>query len=506
VTCEESLAALCAGMDGEAGREELAEARRHIAGCASCRAEAGRLGKLDALLAAERRRRARWLAAAPVRAGVQFWLGPALAASAAALFAAGLCLERPWKTAPRLAVFAGEVTVNGRPARSDQRLPVGSKVTVGEVGSATLRYRDGTQLALSEKSELTYLGPGRGARSCRLAFGRVLAKVTENAGGLEISSDLGRARVLGTVFELCVSPILAGAAMDTPRTLRLAVARGRVELLLPGQPPARQVIPAGLAAKVIEGLPRVRGCEPLPAAEWQGLLGLDSAPDFADARLPAEKVPAGAWVPRWPGRHGPTPGSRTCARMAYSAELGGGVLLESFVGEARRRAAADGGTWLYDARADRWKQPTAAVGGRWSVTANQGECWDSRRGRFLCLRSDGPDGTVRISSRLPEDRGLQPIDLRSSGAPGARDYFAADYSPKADAVLLYGGAGGNSETWAYRCAADAWERLSPANNPPPRERHALYYDPSADLFVIYGGEGPGGVYDDVWVFRLPGAP
>jgi hypothetical protein len=232
------------------------------------------------------------------------------------------------------------------------------------------------------------------------------------------------------------------------------------------------------------------------------MLGLDRAPDFTDAKISAERVPAGAWVPRWPGRNGPTPGSRTGVRMAYSAELGGGVLLESFVGEARRRAAADGGTWLYDARADRWKQLTAAVGGRWSVTANQGECWDSRRGRFLCLRSDRPDGKVRISSRLPEGRGLQPIDLRTSEAPGARDYFAMDYSPRADAVLLYGGGGADSETWAYRCEENRWEQLDPPNNPPPRTRHALYYDPSVDLFVTYGGDGPARAHDDVWVFRL----
>jgi hypothetical protein len=131
-------------------------------------------------------------------------------------------------------------------------------------------------------------------------------------------------------------------------------------------------------------------------------------------------------------------------------------------------------------------------------------CWDSRRGRILLLRcparADSADTPVQMWSYIPATNAWS--DLKPANLPGNRDHGALDYSIRADAVLLYGGGGANNETWAFRCGENRWEQLDPANNPPPRTRHALYYDPAADLFVAYGGDGPGGIRDDVWVFRL----
>jgi hypothetical protein len=459
VSCEEHLAAFCAGLDGSASRSERAEARRHVAGCASCRAESERLAELHELLEAERRRRADWLGgpAEPARppAGLS-WLAPTLVAAAAALFATGLSLEKPWRELPRLAVLAGDAAVDGRPAHSGQRLPVGTAVTVGQRGSATVHYSDGSWLRIEEQSELLVAGEVRGRRCLQLGFGRVLVEIPADARPVVIASDLGGVRAAGAVFELSVSPIYTGAARATPSSLRLAVARGKADLEQAGTG-NRWAIPAGLSARSILGTSSIETPQPLLAAEWQRMLKLDAAPAFADNTLAAEKVPPGVWVPRWPGRNGPTPGSHAGARMVVSRELAGCVLSGG--------RFTDGG-WCYDARADRWR----------SLTGSQ----------------------VR-----PPEAGDGPKAPGTPQPPAGHQGTAMAYSPKADAVLLFGGGDrAGSETWVYRPREGRWQQLAPANNPPPRKRHALCYDPAADLFVTCGGEGPGGTLDDVWVFRL----
>ncbi len=478
MNCEERLAAFCSMLDGQGSRAERSEARRHVAECASCRAEAERLGHLHELLADERRRRAGWLApgespAAPSLAeqaasrAVQpssVWPGIAIAAACAALWILGLALERPWRALPRLAVLAGDVAVNGRPARNEQLLPVGSELAVGESGSATLRYGDGAWLRLGARGRLQVSGGGRTARSLRLEFGQMQAELAEDMRAVELTSDLGGVRAAGAVFELSISPILEGAALDTPRTLRVAVARGEVRFTLPeARGGGVLVVPSGLSLRRIEGLRRPETPRPLLAAEWQRMLGFKSAPVFADNTLPADKVPAGVWVPRWPGRNGPTPGSRAGVGLYWSQKLGGLALSDG--------ADRSGETWCYDARADRWR----SVSGVASVAEGEGG-------------EDGGAGRIRL--------------LQAAGPPASREGAALAYSPKADAVVLVGGRGGENETWVYRCAEGRWTRLSPENNLPPRMRHGLGYDPAADLFVAYGGEGPGGILDDVWVFRL----
>jgi len=532
VICEEHLAAYCAGLDGLPPRRERAEARRHFDGCASCRAEAERLGQLHDLLDAERVRRAGWLGGQSVAAagkprGGGWRLATLLAAAAAALLTAGLLLERPWRSLPSVAVIVGEASVDGRPARTGQVLRVGSSVAVPAGSSVNLHYADGTWLALSGAGKLRVGGGPGGGRDLDLDVGQILVRIPADAPAVGIDCDLGRVRAEASAFEMALTAILEGAAIDTPRTLRLAVAEGTAALDLPmARGGERVIVPAGLSVVRIEGLDRVETPKPLLSAEWQRLRKDNRVPAFADSELPAEKVPPGAWVPRWPGRRGPVPGSRSPARMLYVPELGGGLLPGG--GDELDPA------WCYEARADRWRMLAAkdraprlpAAGASeagpwifWHSVPDRGlrslplktppfrrdggeaaMCWDARRERVLLLRWPGEGAPAETWSCLGS--GGTWVNLRTAPVPACRGQGAMDYSPRADAVLFSGGLGTESETWTYRCGANRWERLAPAANPPPRRRHALYYDPQADLFVTYGGEGPGGTRDDVWVFRL----
>ncbi len=385
-----------------------------------------------------------------------------LTAAALGLFGAGLWLAKPWSSRPRVAAFSGEVLLGEKPAEIGRVIDVGAVLRVKAAdGSVTITYEDdGTILTLSGKTRLVYLGRSNRARCFTLTRGEVRVKAPEESAALRIESELGTVSAKGATFELFAAPMPVGAAIDTPRVLRLVVGAGWARFRVAGEGGAAETIPAGVAARIMEGQSRVllgsrRGSggkrqDGLFAVEWQRMIG--RVPQFANAELPAGEVPPGVWVPRRPGRNGAVPGSRTRVKMLYVPLLGGVLSADG---------GSDEGSWCYDARRDSWK------------------------------RQDPP------AVRVEETAGRKPPSLPSDcrAAPVA-------HSPKANAFLLYGRVGEGAETWVYRNAEKRWRRLSPRANPPPRTRHALYYDPSADLFVLYGGDAGGRAYDDVWVFRL----
>jgi hypothetical protein len=594
VNCEEALAVLCASLDGEAARKELAAARRHLAGCESCRAEFAIIRRTENLLTAERERREVW-GAGPRRARrVLGWTAIA-AAAALLLAAAGTLWLRGDPNLPGVTAVRGEVLLGERPAQVGDSPGEGESLVARGRGSAlVVEYEDGTALTLGGDSELICVRAHASGRSYRLKRGRVLAEVTPGSGGLEITAAAGRVEVLGTIFEVQLG--------KDASAMSVAVARGAVRLTSARHSQVSQTVRAGLGARLRAGQRYRISCSPLKGKDWQRLLGRE--PVHADPHLAAPKIPAGTWVPRDPDRNGRTPGGRCYLRMVYSQAHGGGLL---FGGQEGRR---DTSLWCYEAKADRWRQvapgrrvedhaaaalfPESRNGhalaalpggevvlvggagrfgpqvvwrfaaGRWSnrgkssywplyaascIVPDSGKlyvfgveggmpyscfcyydtsggkwqklpsstpmprrrtlldnymCWDSRRKRLLLQRFPArgdPSGTRAETWAFDPGAGKWER-LRPAAQPSVRGHGAMDYSPQADAVLLYGGDSRGGETWVYSCAVNRWEQLTPAGNPPPRTRHALYYDPSADLFVVYGGSGDRGYLGDVWVFRL----
>lgn len=388
-------------------------------------------------------------------------LAPLLALAAAGAFGAGLGLERPWSHRPRLAVLRGAVLLDGRPARAGERLRVGAVLEAPKGGSAALLWGEGASLTLPERTKLAFLGRSRKKMSFRLEHGQALAKLPAAGEHLELSSDLGFVQGRDAAFELYAAARPTGAAADTPRIMRLAVGRGEVWLFTAGAAKPVEVMPAGTRAEVVETHETIFMEGRLLASEWQRLTG--RVPKFADPKLPAAEVPPGVWVPRWPGRNGPTPGSRARVKMAYSRELGGGYIL----GEEK-------GTWCYDALRDRWRRAGAP------------------QSHPAAPRTPPPsprcgEGTVAYS-------------------PGTYLY----YGRMTRACTTWVGPLRQRESFPPRSGAPwepDWKPLTPppAANPPPRSGHALYYDPLADLFVVYGGQAQGRAYGDVWVLRLPRA-
>lgn len=90
------------------------------------------------------------------------------------------------------------------------------------------------------------------------------------------------------------------------------------------------------------------------------------------------------------------------------------------------------------------------------------------------------------------------------------------YDPKADRVLLYGGAnfaegvacGFCTETtvlgdlWAYDYESNTWTERHPSASPPPHHFPVLEYVPTIDRVVLFGGfqQGFASLFNDTWAY------
>ena len=91
--------------------------------------------------------------------------------------------------------------------------------------------------------------------------------------------------------------------------------------------------------------------------------------------------------------------------------------------------------------------------------------------------------------------------------PPARWGSMMVYDPKADRVLLYGGANlftGDvlGDLWAYDYETNTWTELHPAVSPPPHHYPALAYVPTIDRVVLFGGfqQGFESLFNDTWAY------
>jgi hypothetical protein len=92
------------------------------------------------------------------------------------------------------------------------------------------------------------------------------------------------------------------------------------------------------------------------------------------------------------------------------------------------------------------------------------------------------------------------------------------YDPKADRVLLYGGANfaewlacGYCDTppvwadlWAYDYESNTWTELHPSVSPPPHHFPVLEYVPTIDRVILFGGfgfpQGTPSLFNDTWAY------
>ncbi len=554
MNCEEALAALSASLDGEASRDEVRAAMRHLDACASCRDEFAAMRAAEKLLSGERRRRANWTTGARSRRRARVWT-LRVAAAALILLGVGLAILRPGGERgglPKIAELRGEVALSGRAACLHERLAAGGRLeTRGEGASAVLEYRDGTLVTVGGDSSALVSEDSveTPARGLRLERGVILARVARGGAGFRVQTGIGSAAVLGTVFEVRVG--------DEGRSMHLAVARGAVRLRGAGDEAVGHIVRAGLRAALRGTEGRITGPSSLEAADWKRLLG--SVPEHARAGVATDQIPSGAWVRIGPSRGLPGPGARSYVRMVYSAAHGGGLL---FGGQG---AGRDNALWCFEAGRGAWRQvcppkrvddaKTAAVfpeprdghaiaalpdgdvlvvGGcgrfgpgvvwrhgksGWSSAGRSrywplyaGNCWVPAAGRLFAFGHEGsmprsgfcsldPAGNTwqtYASDTMPRRRTRMDNYMCWDSKRGRvlLQRFPIEGDPEGTPAATWEFDPGNTK-WTDLPESAKWTDLRPRAQPGNRGHGAMAYSAKADALLLYGGDALGG---ETWVY------
>ncbi|MDA0375235.1 MAG: hypothetical protein O2865_15735, partial [Planctomycetota bacterium] len=200
----------------------------------------------------------------------------------------------------------------------------------------------------------------------------------------------------------------------------------------------------------------------------------------------------GQWALRSPAV---TPPARAGHAMAYDPTADVALL---FGGEdASNARLADMWSW----NGITWSEVTPVT----LPPARRGHrmAFDARRGRMILF--GGSDGTTRLEDVWEWD-GTNWADAtpsRSSSfywGPTARDAFAMAYDPRAERVVVHGGATGSGcedDFWSWD--GTQWTRLlSGSTAPSARRGHTMFVDPAVGELRMFGGGCAAATNQDVW--------
>ena len=88
--------------------------------------------------------------------------------------------------------------------------------------------------------------------------------------------------------------------------------------------------------------------------------------------------------------------------------------------------------------------------------------------------------------------------------PGARWHASLAYDPILQRLVLFGGYNGSGyygDTWTWDASANIWTQLPPALSPPARAYSQFEYDRTRNALVLFGGANGNTVFSDTWELR-----
>jgi anti-sigma factor RsiW len=186
--------------------EASAAVERHLGECRTCGAELAELQRLEGIL---------W-SIEPARTGSRFRAWAVAAAAAAILLAVIVVFVAP-RRPPRL--IEGEIA--GLPPASAQP-PVPYGRGLAGVRPSLIEFPDGSIIEAMAGARFALEGP----RSVRLDLGEAFFHVRDGAGGFEVHTPRGTARVLGTSFLVQVKeePVMNGTVVKAAGAAAVTVA------------------------------------------------------------------------------------------------------------------------------------------------------------------------------------------------------------------------------------------------------------------------------------------
>ena len=169
--------------------------------------------------------------------------------------------------------------------------------------------------------------------------------------------------------------------------------------------------------------------------------------------------------------------------------------------------------WTFSPRSRKWTQVASASG----PTSWDAEALDVRSRKLIVFQpyTEAFDAVDIETWAYDIDTGVWE-NRHPAIQPPTRWGSMMVYDPKADRVLLYGGAnfaeglacGFCSETtvfgdlWAYDYESNTWTELHPSASPPPHHFPVLEYVPAIDRVVLFGGyqQGFTTLFNDTWAY------
>ena len=197
----------------------------------------------------------------------------------------------------------------------------------------------------------------------------------------------------------------------------------------------------------------------------------------------------------------PCPRGGVAGMLEYVPELGGTVWYASRVGAC----------WLYDSKANKWKNLNVKWGANSRPAGEQVAAWDSVNKLLVTHCGPGKKGGKRTSHYSPATNSWElafSAPREDMNAPRGHDAGTPMYyDPHNQVCIIYSQAkysrGGkdNSPTclWAYSVKTKKWEKLSPKGPAAPKTRKGRlpklgYFNPEHNVLVLTRGT-------TAWLYR-----
>ena len=100
--------------------------------------------------------------------------------------------------------------------------------------------------------------------------------------------------------------------------------------------------------------------------------------------------------------------------------------------------------------------------------------------------------------------GWERVSIAGPG-PGLRKDATLVYASTGNSLLLFGGRQGGqglNDLWSFSLDTGRWSQIAAAAAPAPRWGHVAVFDDQRRQLVVFSGQGPGGFFNDTWVFDM----
>ncbi|MCI0565525.1 MAG: hypothetical protein MN733_44240, partial [Nitrososphaera sp.] len=206
-------------------------------------------------------------------------------------------------------------------------------------------------------------------------------------------------------------------------------------------------------------------------------------------------------------RPDPAPTPRAASSLVYDP---GSMRMFLFGGFSFGHSVVSNDTWAYDYPTNSWTDlnPVTAP----SERASYGMALDSKRDKLVLFGGFTENGYFNdmwaYSLRENSWKELQIL----GELPSPRGAMGFAYDESNDSFIMFGGfsdKGFFSDTWIFYPDDNTWERMQPADSPPPI-RTRMVYDNSTGKVIFFGGdtisqasdEGSPDPYSKVWQYDL----